>query len=445
MRRSFLTVLFAFLLSASWAHPWKPKHYVIVDSDGGLDDLKAICLLMSSPDVRLLGISVSDGFFPSEEAYARIRALADSLHHEGLGVASGTDRFGLIRECLGVEPSRTVFVSLGSLETVAECIEKIPLFSETVKQIFWSNSGLPGNDGLNYSYGPDAARAVLGGSIPVMVTGSAGDGFYDSEIRAEAGSIMNPAAKAFSAIIESNSNHSFALSAFDDMIPVLIHYPELFTVSGEAGKAKYFSVADIKKAQNAVLTILRGETARKMQVMKEMPTDTAFYQADMQKYALNIISRHGEDEWSAGVLANEMHRHLGVFAIIGVKMGIRAMEYFCSGIDEMKVTSMAGSVPPVSCMNDGLQLSTGATAGHGLLTVVNGANPSPSAEFSYRGRTIRLTLKKNLSDKMLADLGEISFVNGLDSDIYWELVRQKAIYFWADLDRHDIFDLEIIK
>ena len=52
-------------------------------------------------------------------------------------------------------------------------------------------------------------------------------------------------------------------------------------------------------------------------------------------------------------------------------MGIRAREYFNTGVDEFSAVSFAGSIPPLSCMNDGIQVSTGATPGHGLLTVIN--------------------------------------------------------------------------
>jgi len=41
-------------------------------------------------------------------------------------------------------------------------------------------------------------------------------------------------------------------------------------------------------------------------------------------------------------------------------------------------------------------------------------------------------------------LKEINFVNGLDSNIYWELVRKNSLKYWRDLDRHDIFNIEVI-
>jgi pyrimidine-specific ribonucleoside hydrolase len=195
---------------------------------------------------------------------------------------------------------------------------------------------------------------------------------------------------------------------------------------------------------SAVARILKGETTSLNQVMKVIPVDTSFYMTDVQPYMSDIINNHGMDEWSSGVLANELHRHLGVFAIIGVKMGILAREYFHIGVDEMKVNSNAGSIPPLSCMNDGLQVSTGATSGHGLLKV-NDENCSPSAEFTFHDVTLKISLKQEIADKITKELQELNFVYGLDSNIYWELVRQRSLLYWKNLGRYDIFEITEIK
>ncbi|MBE0667852.1 MAG: hypothetical protein IH593_09305, partial [Bacteroidales bacterium] len=42
MKKGILIFLLILSAAAVSAHPWKPRHYVIADSDGGLDDLKAI-------------------------------------------------------------------------------------------------------------------------------------------------------------------------------------------------------------------------------------------------------------------------------------------------------------------------------------------------------------------------------------------------------------------
>ena len=127
-------------------------------------------------------------------------------------------------------------------------------------------------------------------------------------------------------------------------------------------------------------------------------------------------------------------------AIVGVKMGIRAREYFKVGVDQMKVVSFAGSEPPLSCLNDGIQVSTGATIGHGLIEVQN-ENPLPMVTFSHMGKSITVKLKDDLAAKLKEELKDLVIVNGLDSDIYWELVRQRAILYWKNLDRKEIFEI----
>ena len=80
--------------------------------------------------------------------------------------------------------------------------------------------------------------------------------------------------------------------------------------------------------RQGIVRMLKGETASKNQVIKEFPVDPDFYFDDIKPSVNEIITKYGIDEWISGVIANELHRHLGVFAIIGVKMGIRAQGIF---------------------------------------------------------------------------------------------------------------------
>ena len=445
MRRTILTILLVLVLVPLGAHPWKPRHYVIIDSDGGIDDLKAICMLMASPDVRILAITASDGFYKAPEAYKKLRSLADGLHHEGLSVAGPGEAVTLIEKMLSSETTPVKFIALGSLKTAATAMEQSPSFTVKVKQIYWSNSGLPGKDGSNYRSDPVAAEKVLAGSLPVSVAGGGGEGFYDENLMTAVSQISSPYARKVNELITSMQSHSFAYTAFDELVPLLLHYPSMFSETGTGERNSYHSPSDIGSLKGASLKMLRSETVERMQTIKKMPADTSFYMPDIQPFVNEIRNSYGEDEWTSGVIANELHRHLGVFAIIGVKMGIRAREYFCTGVDEMEVTTHAGSMPPLSCMNDGIQVSTGATPGHGLLTVSADAPFLPAADFTHKDRTVRITLKKELADRVSAELKEINFIYGLDSDIYWELVRKNSIKYWLQFDRHEIFDIEVIK
>ena len=53
-------------------------------------------------------------------------------------------------------------------------------------------------------------------------------------------------------------------------------------------------------------------------------------------------------------------------------------------------------------------------------------------------------LASEIAKKISSELREINFIYGLDSNIYWELVRKNTIKYWLDMDRHEIFEIEEI-
>ena len=60
--------------------------------------------------------------------------------------------------------------------------------------------------------------------------------------------------------------------------------------------------------------------------LKEYPTDPSLFNRNVSPYVNAIIEKHGLEEWKAVLLTNELHRHLGMWSIIGAKMWIRARE-----------------------------------------------------------------------------------------------------------------------
>jgi len=455
------------------AHPWKPSHYVIVDTDGGIDDMRALSMLLASHDVRVLAVTVSDGALSADDAYVKVRSMLDSYHHEGIKtginritgykspsfVQAKTARWGeesglssegapdcisLIREIITAEKNPVSFVLLGSPSTAWKALLSIEDLGKHIKDFIWSADGSDDRKGFNYNIDRTSSEKILKQEIPVkIIRGSGPSEFYNTALIGQIGSIKNPYAVKLSAHFSNReiTGHRFALLATDEMVPLFLHYPGYFMVK-TAYSVSDCTPADIDSLRLAFPLIIAGETVPENQVVKEIPQDPGFYMDDVTPFVTSIIERHGHDEWDAGVLANEMHRHLGVYATIGVKMGIRAREYFCAGVDEFRAISYAGYQQPLSCMNDGVLVSTGATPGHGLLTVIEAENPSASVDFIYLNRKIKITLKPEISNKISSELKEINFIYGLDSNIYWELVRKKAIEYWLTLDRHEIFIIE---
>ncbi len=458
------------------SHPWKPSHYVIIDTDGGLDDIRAITMLLASPDVRVMAITVSPGALSPEEAYLKVRSLLDSFHHEGIevginrtagfkfpefGVAlhaiwgeekgldpgSAPDCMTLIKKVVSSSTSKISFICLGGMTTALNSEKEIPSFRDQVKEILWSADGISDTKGFNYNIDAASAKKIFHGPVPVTVVKKYSDNiFYDDSLLKDISSVNTVYAAKISGFFNSPAagEHSYSYSGIDDMVPLFLQFPGLFKVDSVRNNRESSPVENLLLKKDLV-RMLRGETVARNQVIKDLPLDPSFYFDDIKPSVTEIVEKYGIDEWTSGVLANELHRHLGTFAIIGVKMGIRAREYFDTGVDEFTATSFAGSTPPLSCMNDGLQVSTGATPGHGLLTVRNDTTACARAEFTYLGRRIRLTLRPEIAAKIFSELKEINFIYGLDSNTYWELVRKNTIKYWLDLDRHDIFIIEEIK
>jgi len=474
MKRLFFIISTIFLCINLYSHPWKPSHYVIIDTDGGIDDIRAISMMLASPDVRVLAITVSPGALSAGNAFIKVRSLLNSYYHEGIPV--GINRFSnfkspdfpvalntkwgaedginpgetpdflsVISEIISTERTKISFICLGSMSTAWNSLMNIPDFGRQVKDFIWSADGADDKAGFNYSIDKKSSVAMLKQEIPVKIVRKYklnNAVFYDTEFILNLSNINTRYAARISLFLDSeaSADHKFSHEATDEMTAVFLHYPELF-ICKTMGNISDCTPSDLKGLHESAIRILKGETVAGNQVIREFPVDPGFYFDDISGSVTEIIKKYGKDEWQSGVLANELHRHLGVFAIIGVKMGIRAREYFNTGVDEFKVTSFAGSTPPVSCFNDGLQVSTGATPGHGLLTVINDQSASPSAEFTYLNRKIRITLKPELTEKITAELKEINFVYGLDSNTYWELVRKNSIKYWLGMDRHEIFEI----
>ena len=180
----------------------------------------------------------------------------------------------------------------------------------------------------------------------------------------------------------------------------------------------------------------------------------------IEAMAERTIARWGKEEWRAVILTNEIHGHIGIYSTIGAKMGIYALEFIsrcCNKAEELKVLSFAGSRPPVSCFNDGLQISTGATLGHGAIEIAKSCAESKEyadarVEAIFRFKAIcgteakemqlRVWLKEELRQQIAGDIANAVKQYGHTPD-YWLQVRRLALDYWQQWNRAEIFETEM--
>jgi len=179
-------------------------------------------------------------------------------------------------------------------------------------------------------------------------------------------------------------------------------------------------------------------------VFSDFPENPEVYAEDMQFMVGKTIEAHGRSEWRSAVLTNELHGHLGIYTLIGVKMGVKAREYLEAKFGRIHIESSAGIVPPVSCINDGLQVSTGATFGHGLISSPPTENALPEAVFRYNGKIIRMKLKPSVLSEIQQEITGAVKKYGHSGE-YWKYVRKLAIRYWYELDRNEIFEIHEVR
>ncbi len=239
------------------------------------------------------------------------------------------------------------------------------------------------------------------------------------------------------------------LWAWDETVALYIEDSSLGQMEAVRGDFPLFTLSawDKDAARKTYVRLLSELMEKELSprmpvVLMRYPTNPKDLQEDVQILIPEVIVRHGIEEWKATLLTNELHRHLGIYSIIGAKMGIRARELLGASLDEVRVESHAGLKPPLSCMNDGLQVSTGASLGRGTITILEGA-PAPVATFVHGDKTLHLSTREEVVKKIRADIQNTIDRYGALTPDYFKEVRRLSIRYWMELDRREMFDQRI--
>jgi pyrimidine-specific ribonucleoside hydrolase len=500
MRYKIVLVFSLFLLSAVslMAHSGKPRHHVIIDTDGALDDMRAISMLLSGNEIRVVAITCSQGTLAPDLVYQRVTSLLKACHHEGIPVVMGEridtelpywsafagsipwvttaqegaesdDNNGkasekvtgairiigegttnnvsqFLQQTVQNYPSEITLIALGSLKTFADGLRLDPAISKKITKVVWYNDQ-PNEEGFNYNLSPESYASIVGSGIQLEVVSAAGSKLYcNREYLNHIGSSETIYARQittlFSGLLENSNFRQNRL--WDDLVPLYLSVPILFSVTEREG-VHFISINERLPAEfvyQTIATLLNSTLTTNNRVFERFPVDKSLYKKEVAEILDSTLERYGPEEWKAIALTNEIHGHTGIYSIIGAKMGIRAMEYFHVGINNMQVVSYAGDTPPLSCLTDGVQISTGATPGQGLLTVKENTFEVPTVRFEFNDRAILMSLNKAIAEKMIKEIRYGVENYGLESEVYWLYIEKLAIEYWTDFSRHEIFSIQ---
>lgn len=477
-----LTVLFILLLITVhvWSNPLHidPVRTIIIDTDCAIDDMRAISLLLAHPGMTIKAILLSDGSLSPNDGIEKVTALLHEFNRDTIPVATGeelnginppwrqfnrqlnwgkttgrktprTDVVNLLYEKLN-QDEKTTIVCLGPLTNIARLIRKDASLTSKIERIVWYNESVEPLKGFNYECDQPAADLIFktGIRIDVISNLQKEEAVLDLSTDSVCAQANTPLSRALHHVYSQPAarerlvHRHFRLC--DDLVAIYLTDPELFDMNKTSGSnVRYnrdYGVSAVKEAMEDMIrgSYIFGESV----VFNEFPKNRELFTYDVRQIMDSAIVRYGLDEWKANVMTDEFHGHLGVFSIVGAKMGVKARELFNADHDELEVVTYAGTKPPYSCLNDGIQVSTGATLGMGMIHLSGDTIARPAAIFTFKNRSIQLSLKPEYLKKVNDDIHDGIIRFGLTDEGYWHLVRRNALHYWLNWDRNEIFDIK---
>ncbi len=484
MQKTFIFILFLLISRLIQSQPIQVKlnHTIIIDTDCAIDDMRAISLLLSRGEITIKAILLSDGSLLPDEGMSKIGSLLKEFRAENIPVACGEPLNGInppwrefnrqiswgqksdfqptqadaadcLAENLKISGEKVILVCLGPLTNIAKLITRDASLLPEIERIIWYNESVNPLQGFNYECDKASTEVVFNSKIRIDVISNLNkeNTLFDSTMydacrqsNTRLASILKNVFSQPAAYEKLQQNH-FRLC--DDLVALYITNPELFDINILPDKlnVRYNKDYNAGAVREAMTDMINGTYFPERNIVfNRFPVQRDMFNYDIRPIIDSAISRYGYDEWKANVMTDEFHGHLGVFSIVGAKMGIKARELFGVNADMLEVTSYAGSIPPYSCLNDGIQVSTGATVGMGTIHLATRGKTAPSAIFTYKNRSVRISLKKEYLEKVDADIKEGIMKFGLMDDGYWKLIRHNALIYWLEWDRNKIFDIEEI-
>lgn len=457
---------------------------VIVDTDVALDDVRALAVLAADDHAAVEAAVVTEGASSVEVGAANLRWALERLGLGAVPVAAGETTAGdapawrEMSETLGYVLSDTpdaaeqgvptphqammdalsategdvVYLCLGPATTLAELVQSDPELASRLGAVYFvGDPPSPQADAWNTRRDPEALQTVLDAGLRVNFVWLDGEDWlhYDENLL-EAISALDGAAAEL--IARMHRDHRVRakieaghVKAWDETAVIAMLHPDRTrsdALGHGAGSTRIHHV-DASFTREQLLAALGAPMdeplpPRRSVVLDAYPVDPSMMRDDVAQIVPTLIERHGLEEWKATWLTNELHRHLGIYSIIGAKMGVRARELLGASVDEVSVTSEAGSDPPLACLNDGLQVSTGASLGRGTIRVLE-EQTGVAAEFASGDRRVHLRLREEIIQRIRGDIRRARDEHGNLTPAYFDRVRELALEYWADLDRTEIF------
>jgi len=370
------------------------------------------------------------------------------------------DAYDLCLEELKENKTGVVFICLSTLTTVSNVISLKPQLCSRVRKILWYNDLSAPN--LNYeTLDKYSLKHTYEAAIETHKIQPDDDAYYDIKLLEKLKKMpaLLPAWYCSSIKIDTSSKEEVRIPLKEELVAIYMQNEFAFgstkntillNMSGgnkgsrEKNTVNYVTTKSINrnKLVQVLLQNLNPAYLMSSHVFNAIPLESDYYKSDIAAIKDSAILKYGYEEWKSIIFTNELHGNLNIYDVVGAKMGMRIRQYFAIGKENINIISFAGQHLPLSSLNDGLQISTGATLGNGSIIISDSSTVYPSCIAEVNGTKIIVTLNskyKKLIDKEL----DLLFQNySSSSPNYWKYMRDYSMKIWADWDKNEIFDVE---
>jgi formylmethanofuran dehydrogenase subunit E len=361
----------------------------IIDTDMGLDDIRALMALLADSTINIQGILTVEGSAAIGKATDNLIGMLETYHIESIPVLMGYNNPNLIPPSCRIQANETGgskfppprnlsalkltpavfeelihhtnnsnYLALGPLGNLAKITREYPEAFKRIKKI-WIPAMIKENrlTDWNLLYDPESAQQVFN-SVPNIEIIDLSI-FSKQEAIPFLSSLKDNSSSVqwISSTLKHSLNSSEHLFLYDDIVSAAVINEDLIETSNQTYSCrlfdnKYFELTPDPDGNIRIISI-KNVSAVLATLKNQWQIGPLRGHAEIRNHAVPVRD-----------LLRTFHGHLGPYVVIGYRMGKLALKELNSdGHFGLSVEVHSILKPPFSCLIDGIQLGSGCTLG----------------------------------------------------------------------------------
>ena len=400
---------------------------IIIDTDMGLDDVRAIFALLADSNCTVHGIITVEGSASLGKGTDNLIGLLEKIEMDDLPVYRGARRSGVTppswrktADALAGNPfppprhitaldahegfhdliagSKTppIYLTLGPLGNLAA------MESEELGSIesIWIPAVIDKGElkGWNLSFDPESAFDVLNKAVKIVIVDVGAASQLNARAILDSVEGSSVAASWINVLLSVAEGH---LMIYDEIAAVAVIRTELVTTDSThygivRGSDENFHIERAKGGTIRIAHITDMDTAaHELLTLWERKIEGDDHHHD---------TTHEGEHIDPELYIKTFHGHLGPYLALGYRIGrIALRELDSEGHFGLRVHVHSKLKPPASCLIDGVQLGSGCTLGKRNIDISETVGPAFAEFENERGERIRISLKNDIP-RLIAEM-----------------------------------------